>query len=303
MKLVKLKVTGQHLDKIGNYKLIRDSKNYIKLDFSFLTKDWNNCIKTVVFKTADGKTGSKIMTDNVVKVPVACSASESFTVSVFGVNHETDKRITTNPIEIVLGASGYAEAGEFNKPLPSVYEQILDTCKNAVEVAEDVKKRADAGEFNGKNGIDGKNGVDGKDGNDYVLTDADKAEIAGMVKPKLQMEEAVIDYTEAFIHTDITNCITVETSLLPNNARVKKVEIPDVVNGTDEYIQLEDMAAKDPMGMTAPYFIMYPKNTQGNYLTLAASVVFPFFTNGFFDAVGGLAFVDKTIKIYYEIEV
>ena len=34
---------------------------------------------------------------------------------------------------------------------------------------------------NGKDGAAGKDGVDGKDGDAYVLTDADKAEIAAMV--------------------------------------------------------------------------------------------------------------------------
>ena len=36
--------------------------------------------------------------------------------------------------------------------------------------------------FDGKDGVDGKNGADGKDGQDYVLTEADKQEIAGMVE-------------------------------------------------------------------------------------------------------------------------
>ena len=34
----------------------------------------------------------------------------------------------------------------------------------------------------GKDGVNGKDGVDGEDGKDYVLTDADKQEIAGMVE-------------------------------------------------------------------------------------------------------------------------
>lgn len=38
-----------------------------------------------------------------------------------------------------------------------------------------------SGEFDGADGKDGSDGKDGKDGNDYVLTEADKEEIAGMV--------------------------------------------------------------------------------------------------------------------------
>jgi hypothetical protein len=121
-------------------------------------------------------------------------------------------------------------------------------------------------------------------------------------KPVLPPIEAVVDFAEAHIHTQNTNCITIETSLLPNNARAKKIEIPDIVSGTDEYIQLEDMVAKDPMGLGSSYFVMYPKNAQGVFYTVAACVVFPTFPNSFYDAVDTGVFDNKTIKIYYDIE-
>ena len=43
----------------------------------------------------------------------------------------------------------------------------------------------------GKDGIDGVNGVDGKDGADYVLTEADKQEIAGLVISSIPSAEGV----------------------------------------------------------------------------------------------------------------
>lgn len=219
---IKLQVTGQHLCKVGNYKLIRDSKKYIKLDFSFSGKYWDDCIKTVVFKTADGKVGSKIMTSNSVVVPTECAASKSFKVSVFGENRDIDMRITTNPVTIVLGESGYAEAGEFETPLPSVYEQILDELNkmgeidpeavdkavkeylenNPVEVdlsgyytKEEIDEKGyitedDLPELKGEKGdpftyedftAEQLEALKGKDGNDYVLTEADKTEIANAV--------------------------------------------------------------------------------------------------------------------------
>lgn len=339
MKLVKLKVTGQHLDKIGNYKLIRDSKNYIKLDFSFLTKDWNNTIKTVVFKTSDGKTGSKILTDNSVKVPAVCAASESFTVSVFGVNHEADKRITTNPVEIILGASGYAEAGEFNKPLPSVYEQILEKLENIGEIDPEAVDKAvreylennpiqgisgkdgfspivDVAEIEGGHRItitdadgtksfdvlNGSDGENGKDGNDYVLTDADKTEIAGIVK-QLQFTGYVVDDASVSLHSfngDLT--ITIEAPI-PENAKVQRVDIPDVVSGTDEMLALEDMINVDADNGFFPYYIMYPKNMTGMFSRVVAIVVFTGESgNRFYDAVIAYLFSGKTIKVYCETD-
>lgn len=119
---------------------------------------------------------------------------------------------------------------------------------------------------------------------------------------KVEMVEVVIDMAEGYISTDYTaQTMSFETSKLPADARVKKIEIPDVVNGTGEYIQLEDMVAKDPVGVGAPYFIIYPKNAQ-NIFTIAAVVTFIAATNGFFEAASSYLFGDKTIKIYYEIE-
>jgi hypothetical protein len=114
--------------------------------------------------------------------------------------------------------------------------------------------------------------------------------------------EAVVDFATTFIHAEYPDSMAIETSLLPSNARVKKIEIPDVVNGTDEYIQLEDMVAKDPEGLVNPYFVMYPKNATGMYTTIAASAVFPQLKNRFHSAAASQAFVDKIIKIYYEVE-
>jgi hypothetical protein len=114
--------------------------------------------------------------------------------------------------------------------------------------------------------------------------------------------EEVVDSATTFVHIEYTGVMTIETSLLPSNARVKKVEIPDVVNATDEYIQLEDMVAKDPDGVTSPYFIMYPKNTTGIYAPVAAFAVFPKGENSFYREVGAYSFYGKTVKIYYEIE-
>lgn len=143
----------------------------------------------------------------------------------------------------------------------------------------------------------------GEGGNDYVLTDADKAEIAGMVKPKLHILEVVVDYGTTGIHTYDPMSLTVEADM-PTNARAKRVEIPDVVNGTDELIALEDMVSKDPSyGFDAPYFIMYPKNKTGAMSKVAANVVFAFQTaNSFYEAAASYAYDGKTIKIYYEIE-
>lgn len=135
-----------------------------------------------------------------------------------------------------------------------------------------------------------------------ILTGVWRDNFGDNTPPGLYMDEVVIDMSEGYISIDLnTQTMSFETLKLPVNARVVKVEIPDVVNGTNEYIQLEDMVAKDPMGIGAPYFVIYPKNAQ-NIFTIAAVVTFPSVPNGFFEAASAYSFNNKTIKIYYEIE-
>ena len=66
-----------------------------------------------------------------------------------------------------------------------IKEKLNPELTEAVETA--LKQAKESGEFNGKDGVDGKDGYtpqknvdyfDGKDGQDYVLTSADKQEIA-----------------------------------------------------------------------------------------------------------------------------
>lgn len=120
--------------------------------------------------------------------------------------------------------------------------------------------------------------------------------------PKLHLAEFVVDTSTTLIHTQYPMALTVEANI-PLNARAKKVEIPDIVNQTDEYIVLEDMASKiNTFGIAVPYFIMYPKGMVGQYApVIVASVIFPTYDyNEFCNQVD--RFEGKTIKIYYEIE-
>ncbi|MBR2867868.1 MAG: hypothetical protein IKB88_02220 [Clostridia bacterium] len=129
-------------------------------------------------------------------------------------------------------------------------------------------------------------------------------EIAEMNEQRPQMVDGVVDYTEIAMFTTDPTLVVIETSLLPENARVKKIEIPDIMNQTNEYVSLEDVIAKDTEnGYSSPYYIMYPKNMIGNFFTTAAIVVFSAMsTNSFYTTVEANLFMDQKIKIYYEIE-
>lgn len=137
---------------------------------------------------------------------------------------------------------------------------------------------------------------------DEVNNRIDNINISGGVESKIQVAEFIVDDINVSIHMQNISLLTIEANI-PINARVKKIEIPDFVNGTDEYIALEDMVSKDPIyGLDTPYFIMYPKGKVGQYCPfVAAAVVFPFEAgNSYYEQSDSV--YDKTIKIYYEIE-
>ena len=169
---------------------------------------------------------------------------------------------------------------------------------NAIEDA--LREAKNSGEFDGADGKDGKDGVDGKDGNDYILTDADKTEIAGMVAPRYQIAERNIDDVEACVRVYTDNVMTIEANL-PKNARVKKIELLDADNGIEEYMSLEDMTNFDPIGSEAPYFFVFPKNKFGTMMPIAAHICFPLGVSDFYGRAMGYNFTGK-LKIYYEIE-
>ena len=136
-----------------------------------------------------------------------------------------------------------------------------------------------------------------------MATQSRKLQVLGKLGgSNLQMAEFFVDGIEAVIHTQNPSSITVEANI-PLNARVKRVEIPDIVNETDEYIALEDMVSKDPLyGLDTPYWVMYPKGKVGMYCPfVAAAVIFPAFVGNSYYEQSDM-FCDKTIRIFYEIE-
>ena len=126
--------------------------------------------------------------------------------------------------------------------------------------------------------------------------------VASGSTPSIKQVDASIAKGEAYLYAR-DDVLVFETSMLPENARVKKIEFPDVANGTGELIQIEDMISKDANGIGCPYFVMYPKNMMGEILTTVAAVVcFTTYGNTYFDLVASYMFGDVNIKIYYEIE-
>ena len=122
-------------------------------------EEWNDHnIKTARFKTSAGYT-DVVFEGNICPMPII-SNSKIVWIGVFA-----GELSTSTPAIVKCRASILDGEDVPAPPREDVYSQIVELCESAVETAEDVKKRADNGEFNGKDGADGKDGKDGADGN------------------------------------------------------------------------------------------------------------------------------------------
>ncbi len=121
--------------------------------------EWNeHNIKTAMF-IVKGESTEQVFEGNICKVPIVLDTLILW-VGVFAGTINDGTLDTTSPalvhcVPCIIGGGNVP-------PLPKydVYNQIVELCEDAVETAKSVEERANNGEF------------------DYVLTDADKEEIA-----------------------------------------------------------------------------------------------------------------------------
>lgn len=121
--------------------LASGSKNYVTAQFDLLTEDWTAPI-TAIFNEYT----VVLDENNQCLVPWEVLANPGkVAVSAFcGDLH------TATSVLVPVHPGGYIDGQTPQPPTPGVYEQLLGMVQTAVDTANDVKERADAGEFNGK---------------------------------------------------------------------------------------------------------------------------------------------------------
>ena len=156
------------------------------------TDFWSDYNKTIVFKRSSDSLGMPytIFIDKLedeITIPwEILTESGAFKVGAYGTTDtETLPTLWSQDIEIEYGSDTAGQAPE--PPTPSVYQELIETAKQATEVAQSVRDDADSGKFDGKDGTDGKDGAigpvgpQGPKGDSYILTETDKTEIADIV--------------------------------------------------------------------------------------------------------------------------
>ena len=149
MALIDFYIRNQKLSKTGP-KIVADSINYISCSFTFKTDDWNGMDKWVSFKKGEEAYNVNLVDDAIPK-EVGLNLGEGvWTVLVFGEGENT--RITTNTVTVEVEGSAIPEGG----PLPAIElteaEQIAAKAQKALNAAEEVKTKAENGDFNGEPG-------------------------------------------------------------------------------------------------------------------------------------------------------
>jgi lysophospholipase L1-like esterase len=222
--------------------------------------EWDGLGKTAVFE-AGGIAKDVIVGDDPCIVPHECMIEGAeLRVGIYGMS--TDGTVVIPTVYALVGTvkKGADPSGdESYPPTPDVGEQAVAAASTALqaaaaaqEVAAEIQRRADAGEFDGAPGytpVKGKDyfdGAPGKDGNDYVLTEADKVEIA-------EIAADLVDVPEGGGSADLTGYATEEW--VKSGYQPKGNYLTEVPAG---YAKTEDIPTK-PSDIGA--------QPAGNYLT------------------------------------
>lgn len=126
---IQFTVTNQHIEAKTTGKIVADSRNYLEAVFFFVSPEWENMAKTVVFSTKFG-TYNVILENGTCMVPPECIIAGEMEVSVFG-----GDRVTTDVAKVKVHPSGYRKGETPPAPTPDVYAQILEKLQS-IQVGE-----------------------------------------------------------------------------------------------------------------------------------------------------------------------
>lgn len=206
--MILAKVTGQSVH-LQYDEVVSDSAKYLTASFEF-DGSWDGYTKKAVFVSADGEQYSVILCDgnplylgdNTCFVPFEVIKEPCFSLWVVGVLGSSI--ITTEEAQIEVTSSNIPLDTHI-APTMNEYQQIIELVASTKALAQSVRNDADNGVFigakgdkgdKGEQGIQGEQGVQGVKGNkgdkgdkgdrgesgdDYILTEADKSEIANIV--------------------------------------------------------------------------------------------------------------------------
>lgn len=209
--MLEIKVQGKCISTIQTAIFVRGTVGE-KVEIS-CDEEWGNRLKTVVFKRL-GSCAEPIVhyigavSKTEIDIPhEILHESGQFYIGLYSVmGSETTPTLWSEAFNIEYGTDTNGVAPK--PPTPSVYSEIvriaeeacysaqsaIQSADNAIKTANSVRQDADEGVFNGEKGDKGDN---------YILTEADKTDIAKkIVSPNITFENGSLILTETEMKTE-----------------------------------------------------------------------------------------------------
>jgi len=121
--LLEFSVRNQLLGMKRLSPIVSDTINYFEAEFTFLTTDWDDCVKTAYFTDGTTVYDVELVADEITADKHLNLSAGNWTVYVVGI--DTDYRITSGSIAFTVDQSGVIDG----EPLPEVSltfeEQLL----------------------------------------------------------------------------------------------------------------------------------------------------------------------------------
>lgn len=145
---IQFRVEGQSLKRVDNETVAANSKGFLFAKFD-VDADWDGLTLKAVFEQ-NRKSWAQVLVTGICLVPVEVVSSGNFKVWLEGVDSDEVVRATTHSVKVNVLDGPPSDNENASEPTATEMEQALTYLKKAQEVAEEVTKRADDGEFNAK---------------------------------------------------------------------------------------------------------------------------------------------------------
>ena len=153
---LEFEVKNQTVKLLGDYELVKGSKNYLVAHFTF-SEDWQDVSKKMIYfsknspdkeifvgTTADGgtKIGYTLDSNDSVLIPPEFIQKSGFIVNLTGLNSDKQEVITTNPVTVYVTDNGLLTDETEGKTLPEYLEEKLVAINKAVIDSEEQAEAA-----------------------------------------------------------------------------------------------------------------------------------------------------------------
>ena len=153
---LEFEVKNQTVKLLGDYELVKGSKNYLVAHFTF-SEDWQDVSKKMIYfsknspdkeifvgTTADGgtKIGYELDSNDSVLIPPEFIQKSGFIVNLTGLNSDKQEVITTNPATVYVTDNGLLTDETEGKTLPEYLEEKLVAINKAVIDSEEQAEAA-----------------------------------------------------------------------------------------------------------------------------------------------------------------